>query len=491
MTTPWFMECLGLPAHADDRAVRRAYASRLKQIDPAQDPAAFAQLREAYDTARAWIADDPQGAVAPPLDANTTPPAAAHDDPAPFIVQDEPADQRMPPLANPVEQAAALVDRFATRVASGSEPRAELEACTAELRLQYIDAPGMFEELLVDRLAQGPLSARPEVFAAAWDHFHWQEIGHLASMGGRGGWIDAVETQRSGWTSVAEPQRDSVLATIRSADAAGSPLPIDIVRNWTDVREAFQHFGTYLALFIAPATLNEWVSRYQELPPASWQITDRARPEPPSRMSRFRSRLNSRWSYVALVAICVLCRIVMELLGVDPSARPSSTETPVATAPAADASAVTSLTRDPPKVRVIISPSAAARTSARVRVSVTNVGDSVVYLSKVMTPLVTPGDHLGRPLFSVIDQRGKTAPFNAMVMPMPAHHLASSYLLLAPGQTLSHELDLAASYRLTKGDTYRVHYLQQVTTSSDVNASGYIQGVDDYVSSNEVDIPVR
>ena len=55
---PWFLELLELPPHADERAVRRAYAMRVKAIDPAADPVAFAHLREAYEAARAWVADE-------------------------------------------------------------------------------------------------------------------------------------------------------------------------------------------------------------------------------------------------------------------------------------------------------------------------------------------------------------------------------------------------------------------------------------------------
>lgn len=46
---PWSV--LGLDAGADAGAIRKAYASRLKAIDPDTDPAGFARLREARETA--------------------------------------------------------------------------------------------------------------------------------------------------------------------------------------------------------------------------------------------------------------------------------------------------------------------------------------------------------------------------------------------------------------------------------------------------------
>lgn len=46
-------EALGLAADADERAVRRAYAARLKSARPDEDPVAFQALNEAYRTALA------------------------------------------------------------------------------------------------------------------------------------------------------------------------------------------------------------------------------------------------------------------------------------------------------------------------------------------------------------------------------------------------------------------------------------------------------
>ncbi len=49
------LEWLGLEADADERAVKRAYAQRLRVTRPDEDPAGFQQLHEAYQSALAWL----------------------------------------------------------------------------------------------------------------------------------------------------------------------------------------------------------------------------------------------------------------------------------------------------------------------------------------------------------------------------------------------------------------------------------------------------
>lgn len=50
----WALQELGLDADADERAVKRAYAARLKTTRPDSDPEGFQRLHEAYQAAQAW-----------------------------------------------------------------------------------------------------------------------------------------------------------------------------------------------------------------------------------------------------------------------------------------------------------------------------------------------------------------------------------------------------------------------------------------------------
>lgn len=50
----WGHAALELEPDADERAIKRAYAKRLRTTRPDEDPAAFQQLHEAYQAALAW-----------------------------------------------------------------------------------------------------------------------------------------------------------------------------------------------------------------------------------------------------------------------------------------------------------------------------------------------------------------------------------------------------------------------------------------------------
>jgi hypothetical protein len=53
------LRLLGLPDDADERAIKRAYAAKLKTTRPDEDPEGFQRLHEAYQAALAWVRSGP------------------------------------------------------------------------------------------------------------------------------------------------------------------------------------------------------------------------------------------------------------------------------------------------------------------------------------------------------------------------------------------------------------------------------------------------
>lgn len=141
-------EALGLAIDADERAVRRAYAARLKSARPDEDPAAFQALNEAYRTALAICRereasslqahgedaaqDATQHATAPPSPAAADDADTAHDTTAPEAA---PAEQDPTPRGTATDavafDGAAFLDAcFA--VAHDGDPRRIAEWLNAQ-----------------------------------------------------------------------------------------------------------------------------------------------------------------------------------------------------------------------------------------------------------------------------------------------------------------------------------------------------------------------
>lgn len=107
---PWVV--LGLPPGADRDAIRRAYAKKLKGVNPEDDPEGFMALRAAHDAAleqlkwrQTWPDDDEDAGDAPAQPAATAP-AFAWDLPPADV-----AEPALEPVADPAQ--AALEAEFA------------------------------------------------------------------------------------------------------------------------------------------------------------------------------------------------------------------------------------------------------------------------------------------------------------------------------------------------------------------------------------------
>lgn len=135
---------LGLAPGSTLREVKLAYAKRLKQVHPEDDPAGFQRLREAYETAlllaQGRFVDPPREAPEPPAPAPAPPPAT----PAPPLA----AEFASPP---PAQAAAELFELLLRTTESGRR-------ATLEWQLRQEDWAGLdFNVALQAAVLQGLL----------------------------------------------------------------------------------------------------------------------------------------------------------------------------------------------------------------------------------------------------------------------------------------------------------------------------------------------
>lgn len=111
----WALRTLGLDADADERAIKRAYATRLKTTRPDEDPEGFQALNEAYRAALQWVQTRRDAAPAPVVPIPVVPIRPALSTGAPNGIDHAAADDaNSAPDDRPADVAAAeTVDRTA------------------------------------------------------------------------------------------------------------------------------------------------------------------------------------------------------------------------------------------------------------------------------------------------------------------------------------------------------------------------------------------
>ncbi|UPG90753.1 hypothetical protein L2Y96_02975 [Luteibacter aegosomaticola] len=279
---PWHLEALGLPAHADAVAVRRAYATRLRQIDPAEDPASFQALRDAYQAALTWCDEHPADPHAESADASLA--YVEPSDPHPSSVEAPPKDQAADDAMRHLRDAVSQID--------DSRVDGLLDATLAGLRHGYIDAPGQFEDLLVDALRACRIERRAALFHAATHAFHWHEVGRLRVTDPRAAWIGRVLAQSEDWLTLDVAWRSTWLALIERAQRG---MDDHTTRRWPDIGKLRERLPDWLTLHLAPSQLQTWEDAFNGLPATTRdEFQRRAAPDAATRPQRTAARAPRR-----------------------------------------------------------------------------------------------------------------------------------------------------------------------------------------------------
>jgi len=346
MKSSWdFLTALGLDESASVRDIRRAYAHKLKQIDPGQDPAGFQALREAYETALSWTAyrerevieadaEPPPvpvpvqmptaeaeqvqvphlAPVAPHAQPSKAPEAVSStSDPALPAPPSQPAPQSPPqPLSEPQppapQQLADLVfERLAqdaARLAASGrlgEPQAWHAALLARLQdaeLENIGARILFEQRVVELLGAGWRPGNEALFPAAVAAFEWSaERRGLAQFGYSGHLLNEAIDERALFDlqpPVARGVQERVAALLRRPQPASVAEVLD---HMEALEEIEVRFPSLLAVVADTGKIEHWRAVYAE-----HHVDEEPGPSTRERLARL------YWWILLLIGVFVLLR---------------------------------------------------------------------------------------------------------------------------------------------------------------------------------------
>lgn len=176
------LEWLGLEADADERAVKRAYAKRLRVTRPDEDPAGFQQLHEAYQSALAWLKfrDDFLPEAETETDEDVDAPLPPEADRSPAEAPPERPPLPLPVAASPVP-AELMVDenefaRTAIRKACRTSPE-EMSHWLLECpELWSVTNKAWLGDILLQRLYTLRAPIHEDSFDVLATFFGWNDI---------------------------------------------------------------------------------------------------------------------------------------------------------------------------------------------------------------------------------------------------------------------------------------------------------------------------
>jgi hypothetical protein len=228
-----FLRDAGLRDDAAPAEIRRAYAQRLKHIDPAAEPLAFQRLREAYEAAYA---------------------EATESIPSPS----EPASD---------QAAFALAQALMQNLVSRDEVERQLVAALENTRLDEIEARDSFEAAIVARLAQGWRPGHEHLFAAATDVFGWDFDPALARrFGPPGALLDAALRESQAFNQLPFGLRLPAHALLRALRIDTLPSDRFLGRHLALAEQCLGLFPQWMHVVSRPAQLATWQTRVRLAP---------------------------------------------------------------------------------------------------------------------------------------------------------------------------------------------------------------------------------
>jgi hypothetical protein len=307
LTTAGLWDELGIAPCHDAKVIRRAYAARLKQLDPDRNPEAFARLRRAFEWALSGAGQPDRPAAAPLLasqngDAPLQESTDASTDESSEAADEDAGRDNARPAAHPDAQAdlqpsarapdrddirdrgllatldAALQQRDAT-VATALYYRA---AATGALSLQSADVIGRLIAVAVDDARLSGTAFRDLIRTVGWD----------ASWSRRR--IDAELRRRVMARLAAEDWYDNLLATAQQRKGRTARYRAKIARL------LLGRIGRYWHPGVDKTALRSWLTQYNTH--AAW-LEDRIDPAWPKKLEQRLRRREIFWHALYLIFV--------------------------------------------------------------------------------------------------------------------------------------------------------------------------------------------
>lgn len=262
---------LGLGTDADERDVRRAYAQRLKRIDPATDPRAFQALREAYEQAQQWLWLREQARQAEAGEAA----AAAPAEPAPAAeVADTPAPAAEPTI-DPSGGTLAF-EAFAATAAQGfsdeDTARRALQSALADERLINLDARALFEWNVGCLLMNGWQRGHEYLFTPAAEAFGWSaDRRHLRAFGRLGEAIDRAIDEKLVFFSQPRTDFEIQRRLIQRLRNEQMPSDVDLRLDVPLMHALLQRYPHWLRAITSMSNAQRWRERFDQMPEVRYE----------------------------------------------------------------------------------------------------------------------------------------------------------------------------------------------------------------------------
>ena len=272
MAATYYLDRLGLDTAADERAIKRAYARELKQIDQETDADGFQVLRHAYEMALQWVQQQSAdthvapAAVAPELPAV----ARAVETNAPFTAAPVESVENPQQLAQAVfEVFLVLCDEMAVH-GDGRDMqlwRQHLQRCIGDERLLNLTASSYFEYLIARLLADGWRKGHESLFIVAGQLFSWEkdrrrlmEFGRVGALLNQA--IDECQMFTQQQSDDCSGQTDAVARVQKDA----APNTSELLTHVPHLRNMVERFPAWLGVITSTERVRDWLELEEAIP---------------------------------------------------------------------------------------------------------------------------------------------------------------------------------------------------------------------------------